>query len=293
MHAITWTATDTVGVTSIDIKYSTNGGSTYPYTIATGISNTGSHSWTIPNTPSTTCRVKVIAHDAAGNSGEDASNSNFIIYKPSSENEVYLDPQHSSASFCNTIEVEIWANATNFQSGQINLTYDSTCANVTNWARNIATFPLGGWTHYDGREWITFSATAPMTGEYMIGTLTIHCVNDSAEGCETPLAFIEPSRLIDDLGVPVTATWIDGTFECISGLCGDAAPYPDCNWVVDMGDVTLLLNNVSYPENPKYVLCNEWAGDCRCSGVRDMGDVTLLLNNVSYPENPRYALDCC
>jgi hypothetical protein len=78
-----------------------------------------------------------------------------------------------------------------------------------------------------------------------------------------------------------------------AGMCGDVAPYPDCNGIVDMGDVILLLNNVSYPENPRYVLCNEWAGDCRCSGVRDMGDVILLLNNVSYPENPRYALDCC
>ena len=77
------------------------------------------------------------------------------------------------------------------------------------------------------------------------------------------------------------------------GLCGDVAPYPDCNGIVDMGDVILLLNNVSYPENPRYALCNAWAGDCRCNGVRDMGDVILLLNNVSYPEDPRYVLDCC
>ncbi|NAT10896.1 hypothetical protein C4E22_05040, partial [ANME-1 cluster archaeon AG-394-G06] len=77
------------------------------------------------------------------------------------------------------------------------------------------------------------------------------------------------------------------------GLCGDVAPYPDCNGIVDMGDVILLLNNVSYPEDPRYALCNDWAGDCRCTGVRDMGDVILLLNNVSYPEDPRYVLECC
>jgi hypothetical protein len=79
-HTITWTATDSVGVTSVDIKYSTNGGSTYPYTIATGEPNDGTYTWTIPNTPSTTCRAKVIAYDAAGNSAEDESNSNFIIF---------------------------------------------------------------------------------------------------------------------------------------------------------------------------------------------------------------------
>jgi hypothetical protein len=60
-----------------------------------------------------------------------------------------------------------------------------------------------------------------------------------------------------------------------------------------MGDVILLLNNVSYPEDPRYALCNYWAGDCRCTGIRDMGDVILLLNYVSYPEDPRYVLDCC
>jgi len=76
-------------------------------------------------------------------------------------------------------------------------------------------------------------------------------------------------------------------------LCGDVAPYPDCDGKVDMGDVILLLNNVSYPENRRYVLCNGWAGNCRCSGKIDMGDVILLLNNVSYPEDPRYVLDCC
>ena len=216
----------------------------------------------------------------------------------STPNEVYLVPQHSSANgYCKTTDVEIWANATEFQGGQINLTYDSTCANVTNWVRNTTNFLMGGWLHYDGRVWITFSTMDPqpplLTGEYMVGTLTIHCVNDSTEGCITPLAFIEPSTLLDDTGKSVTATWIDGTFECISGLCGDVAPYPDCSGIVDMGDVILLLNNVSYPGNPRYVLCNEWAGDCRCTDVRDMGDVILLLNNVSYPGNLRYALDCC
>jgi len=216
----------------------------------------------------------------------------------STDNKVYFVPQHSIArGYCKTTEVEIWVNATEFGGGQINMSYDPTCANVTNWVRNTTNFLMGGWSHYDGREWITFSTMDPqpplLTGEYMVGTLTIHCVDESKEGCETPLAFIEGSELKDDIGKPVPANFIDGTFECTPGLCGDVAPYPDCDGKVDMGDVILLLNNVSYPENPRYVLCNEWAGDCRCSGKIDMGDVILLLNNVSYPENPRYVLDCC
>jgi hypothetical protein len=77
---IRWVATDNVGVTTIDLYYSINGGATYPYTIATGEANDGIYLWTIPNTPSSTCKVKVVAHDAAGNTGHDESNANFHIY---------------------------------------------------------------------------------------------------------------------------------------------------------------------------------------------------------------------
>jgi V8-like Glu-specific endopeptidase len=293
-QTITWTATDNVGVTSIDIKYSTNGGTTYPYTIATGISNTGSRSWTVPNTPSTTCKVKVIAHDAAGNTGEDASNSNFIIFKPSSENEVYLVPQHSSAGFCNTKEVQIWANTTDtFGFGQINLTYTHCCANVTNWEYG----PLwqGTWdTRFDGKEWLVFMrpfGQPTVNGTLLIGTLTIHCCNES--DCETPLTFSPPSKLSDPIAGDLTVTWTDGTFECITGVCGDVAPYPNCDGDVDVSDVGLLLYHVGFPGDPRYPLCNEWAADVNCDGFIDVSDVGRLLYHVGFPGDPNYPLNCC
>ena len=78
-HAITWTATDNVGVTTVDLAYSTDGGSTYPNAIATGLTNSGSYTWTVPNAPSATVRVRATAHDAAGNAGSGASAANFTI----------------------------------------------------------------------------------------------------------------------------------------------------------------------------------------------------------------------
>nr|QNO55770.1 hypothetical protein DIJDKDOB_00001 [Methanosarcinales archaeon ANME-1 ERB7] len=147
--------------------------------------------------------------------------------------EVYFNPQEGSAEFCDNVSVEIWANATGFQGGQINLTYDSSCANVTGWERNTTNFLIGGWSHYDGREGITFSTMDPqpvlLTGNYMIGTITIHCVSE--EGCETPLAFIDPSRLLDDRGYPVSANWTDGTFRCkneCEGTDTSCGIYPNC-----------------------------------------------------------------
>jgi len=128
-----------------------------------------------------------------------------------------LDPQHSSALFCNTADVEIWVNATGFQGGQIKLTYNSTCAEVTNWVPNSAGFPLATWdSDNPGEEWITFSALGSKTGDYLIGTLTIHCVSE--EECTTDLDFIEggptTSKLFDGWGNEIPVAWADGTFGC-------------------------------------------------------------------------------
>jgi hypothetical protein len=78
-HDITWTATDNVGVTSIDLYYSTTGAGGSYTEIATGESNDGVYPWTVPNDPSTNCYVKVVAWDAATNSGEDVSDGAFTI----------------------------------------------------------------------------------------------------------------------------------------------------------------------------------------------------------------------
>jgi predicted phosphodiesterase/archaellum component FlaG (FlaF/FlaG flagellin family) len=83
-YEIAWTATDDVGVTSIDIELSSDGGATYPHTIATGEVNDGVYSWYVDVAPTTQARVKVIAYDADMNSGEDVSDGDFEIYDPTS-----------------------------------------------------------------------------------------------------------------------------------------------------------------------------------------------------------------
>jgi hypothetical protein len=78
-YDITWTATDDVAVTFVDIYLSTNGGGSYPTLIAAGEADDGAFTWTTPDTVAESCRVKVIAHDADGNTGEDTSNADFRI----------------------------------------------------------------------------------------------------------------------------------------------------------------------------------------------------------------------
>jgi hypothetical protein len=79
IHNITWTATDNIGVTSIDLALSTDGGATFPTSIASSISNSGTFAWSLPVVLTNQARVRVLARDGTGNIGSDSSHTNFSI----------------------------------------------------------------------------------------------------------------------------------------------------------------------------------------------------------------------
>jgi parallel beta-helix repeat protein len=228
--------------------------------------------------------------------GSIANGGDYLpLVLPGAINIVYLKPEDSCAPFCCTRDVEIRVNATDFQAGQIKLVYNSSCADVSDWVRNEDDFPLGTWdSDIPGEELITFSSLEPLTGDYPIGTLSIHCVSEEERA--TALDFVEDgatgSALFDNTGSEMPAIWEDGTFECVLRICGDVAPLPCCDGIVNMGDVVLLLNYVGHPS--EYQLCCDWSGDvapCPASdGTINMGDVVLLLNYVGHPGE--YQL-CC
>lgn len=62
---------------NVRIEYSTDGGATFPNIIAANTPNTGTFAWTVPNTPSTTARIRVREFDFAAPSG--TSSANFAI----------------------------------------------------------------------------------------------------------------------------------------------------------------------------------------------------------------------
>jgi YD repeat-containing protein len=75
-YLIQWQSDDNVGVTGHTIALSTDGGQTFPATIASGIGgNTQSYLWQVPPNiaPTRTAVVRVTATDAAGNTGPAAS----------------------------------------------------------------------------------------------------------------------------------------------------------------------------------------------------------------------------
>jgi len=79
---IKWVATDDASVRYVNIYYSTDGGATFPYTIATKEPNDSVYTWTVPFAPSDSCIVKIVAYDTSHNGGEDTSDAFFSMIIP-------------------------------------------------------------------------------------------------------------------------------------------------------------------------------------------------------------------
>lgn len=86
-QAVTWNVAGTdvapVGVDSVRISLSTDGGRTWPHTLAAGTPNDGSASVTLPALATSAARIKV---EAIGNVFFDISNANFTIRLPGDVN---------------------------------------------------------------------------------------------------------------------------------------------------------------------------------------------------------------
>jgi hypothetical protein len=82
-HDITWTTFKAVG--NVKIEYSTNNKSSWN-TIVSSTTNDGSHSWTIPNTPSSSCFIKI--SEAADGFPYNINYSAFSIVTGSVEPEI-------------------------------------------------------------------------------------------------------------------------------------------------------------------------------------------------------------
>ncbi len=75
---INWIADDN-GEVTIDLVLSTNGGQDFDQTIASGLSDSGSYSWTVPDVYSEQARIRIVARDDDNNTGSDQSDSDITI----------------------------------------------------------------------------------------------------------------------------------------------------------------------------------------------------------------------
>lgn len=73
-----WISDDDVAVSSADLEFSLDGGASWA-PIASGLAPAGSYAWTVPAARSDRAFVRVVARDAGGRSGADASDLPFAI----------------------------------------------------------------------------------------------------------------------------------------------------------------------------------------------------------------------
>ena len=129
-HEITWVATDNKAVDSVSIYYSTDGGATFPYTIATSEANDSSFTWVVPDTPSESCVVKVVAYDSSLNEAEDVSNALFAIVPPpdlTPPEVTVVRPNGGEAFYAASEDTIRWVATDNIGVDSVSIYYSTDC----------------------------------------------------------------------------------------------------------------------------------------------------------------------
>jgi len=78
-YNITWTATQDAGIDHLALYYSVNSGTTYPNTISSSVTNSGTYAWTVPNVSTNEARVRAIVTASNGYAATDESDADFTI----------------------------------------------------------------------------------------------------------------------------------------------------------------------------------------------------------------------
>ncbi len=113
-QTVTWDVAGTTGngvnAANVDILLSTDGGNTYPITIASAVPNDGSHDITVPNNEGTQNRIMV---RGSNHIFYDISNANFTINEPIIDTEAPSDPTNLTASNITQTTIDLsWTAST-------------------------------------------------------------------------------------------------------------------------------------------------------------------------------------
>jgi len=112
VHTVEWNSQDNVSIESLDIHLSLDGGTTYPLLIVHIAGNDSLYDWTIPESTSFNCLVRVTGYDIAGNVNFDVSDSLFTIGEMGIEEFLGIPLEfafstRSSNPFVNTLKMRL------------------------------------------------------------------------------------------------------------------------------------------------------------------------------------------
>ena len=182
-YNITWTSQN---ITNVSIEYSTDNGSSWISVISSTPASGGSYNWTVPNTPSTQCLVRI--SDASNASINDVSNATFTITAPNPMITVTL-PNGGENWVVGTSHLVKW---TRQDVTNIKIEYSTDNGNV--WIVVIASRPASG-----NHNW-TIPNTPSTQCLVRISDVANAAINDVSDSTFT----IEDLVSVDDLksGIP-------------------------------------------------------------------------------------------
>jgi hypothetical protein len=184
-HNITWTSQN---ITNVSIEYSTDNGSNWISVIASTPASGGIYNWTVPNTPSTQCLVRI--SDASNASINDFSDATFTITAPPNPMVTVTAPNGGENWVAGTIQQVKWTRQ-DILYVKIEYSFD----NGNNWLvvipSRLAAFGSYNWT---------IPATPSTQCLVRISDVDNAAVNDVSDGTFT----IENPVSVEDLksGIP-------------------------------------------------------------------------------------------
>lgn len=209
-ETVTWSVANTdvspVNCTSVNILLSTDGGLTYPITLASGVANDGSEVIAVPNIATTTARVMVIS--SAG-TFFDISNNNFTIVLATLDFTQTVTPATQSICQPDNATYTVDINEIGGYSDPVTLSVSGVPVGASSSFSMNPVTPVGS-------SVLTISNTAAVTpGSYNLvvsgtsttGTKTSNItliVSASAPGAVTQLT---PTNLATAVNVPTDFTW--------------------------------------------------------------------------------------
>ncbi|HBC46732.1 MAG TPA: hypothetical protein DCZ43_06770 [candidate division Zixibacteria bacterium] len=218
-HSISWSDYDNIGIASFKLEYSTDSGSNW-ITIQDWLSgDPHTFLWTVPNTQSTQCKIKISCRDASSNIGEDVSNSNFTIS--------FIDTEAPSVTLSIPNGGEVWDVGSSH-----NITWsDNDNVGITSYKLEYSTNSGSDWTTI--QEWVssdphTYSWVVPNAPSALC-RVRVSCLDaasnigmDQSNGDFTIIQVIPPGTISGHVyeqdGITPLSSVIVGTYDNLNAL---------------------------------------------------------------------------
>lgn len=287
-QTVTWDVANTdqspVNATSVDIFLSTDGGDTYPTQIADDVANDGSETITVPNTPSTTCRIMVMAQNGTF---FDISNNNFEIAQISSDYTITTSESSQTACPPEDVNYTIDVGSLDGFNDPVTLSVSGLPTGATGTFSTNPVIP-------EGSSILTVSGSGSVTpDEYDLtlesnsstGNKNLSLTYIVLNGTMPAVTLTTPTDEASEVNLPVSITWSDA---------GTASLY-DLDIATDAGFSNIVSNQIGLTENSylENTLQNEttyyWRvtayNDCAISPVSSTFSFTSQVNCID-PDVP-------